>query len=96
MVTIRRLIWDPWNVAHIARHGVTPEEVEEACHAGDPYTDQGKQGRIRLLGLTVSGRMLAVILDPESEQGAYYPVTARAASRKERRLYRQQKGGANP
>jgi hypothetical protein len=40
--------------------------------------------------------MLAVILDPEEEEGVYYPVTARPASRKERRLYREQKGGRNP
>jgi uncharacterized DUF497 family protein len=37
--------------------------------------------------------MLAVVLDPEGED-VYYPVTARAASRKERRYYHQQKGGA--
>jgi uncharacterized DUF497 family protein len=30
--------------------------------------------------------MLAVVLDPQGE-GAYYPVTARPASRKERRYY---------
>lgn len=96
MLTIRRLIWDAWNVAHIFCHQVIPEEVEEACQSDDPYTDQGEKGRIRLVGPTARGRMLAVILDPEEEEGVYYPVTARPASRKERRLYRQQKGGANP
>lgn len=77
--------------AHIARHGIIPDEVEEACH-GDPYTDEGKKGRIRLVGPTRSGRMLAVILDPEEGEGVYYPVTARPASRQERRLHRGQKG----
>ena len=95
MIFVRRLLWDAWNVPHIARHCVIPEEVEEACH-GDPYTDEGKKVRVRLVGPTRSGRMLAVILDPEQEEGVYYPVTARPASRKERRLYREQKGGANP
>lgn len=92
MNLVRRLIWDAWNVAHIARHEVIPDEVEEACH-GDPYTDEGKKGRIRLVGPTRSGRMLVVILDPEEERGVYYPVTARTASRKERRLHREQSGG---
>jgi hypothetical protein len=32
MIFIRRLVWDSWNVAHIARHEVTPDEVEEVCH----------------------------------------------------------------
>ena len=37
--------------------------------------------------------MLAIILDPEPEKGIYYPVTARAASRKERNEYKIAKGG---
>ncbi len=32
MIVIRRLIWDSWNVAYIARHEVTSDEVEEVCH----------------------------------------------------------------
>jgi hypothetical protein len=32
MIVISRLIWDSWNVAHIARHEVVPDEVEEVCH----------------------------------------------------------------
>lgn len=94
LIDIRRLIWDDWNEAHIARHDVVRDEVEEAC-LGDPYTDEGKKDRIRLIGPTNIGRMLAVILDPEEEKGVYYPVTARPASRKERRLYLVRKGGVN-
>jgi len=37
--------------------------------------------------------MLAAILDPEPETGVYYPVSARPASRRERRLYQEAKGG---
>jgi hypothetical protein len=51
LIGIRRLIPDDWNEAHIARHDVVRDEVEEACH-GDPYTDEGKKGRIRLIGRT--------------------------------------------
>jgi uncharacterized DUF497 family protein len=91
MLLIRRLIWDPGNVGHIARHQVTPEEVEEVCH-GDPILRQAYGGRIMLIGLTSAGRFVAVVLDPAGDD-AYYPVTARPASRKERRLYRDEKGG---
>lgn len=28
---IRKLIWDEWNIEHIARHHVSPEEVEQIC-----------------------------------------------------------------
>ncbi len=93
MLLIRRLIWDPWNVTHIARHGVTPEEVEEVCH-GEPVVQVGKKGRSLVFGPTLSGRTLAVVLDPESlPEGVYYPVTARPASRGERAIYASERGG---
>ena len=85
MLFISRLLWDSWNVAHIARHEVVPAEVEEVCH-GEPMAEQGKKGRIRLVGPTIRGRMLAIILEREGE-GIYYVVTARPASREERRRY---------
>jgi hypothetical protein len=91
MLFVRRLIWDAWNMAHIARHDAVPEEVEQVCH-NDPITDQSYGGRLRVLGLTRSRRMLTAILAPYG-RGVYYPVTARPASRKEPRLYREQKGG---
>jgi uncharacterized protein len=89
MLSVRRLIWDAWNVAHIARHDVIPEEVEEVCH-DQPMTSETYKGRLRVVGLTQSGRILTVILAPTAEQGVYYPITARPADRKERRNYREE------
>ncbi len=85
MIYVRRLIWEAWNVAHIARHDVDPEEVEEVCH-GEPLARESYGGRLLLVGPSRLGRMLAVVLAPE-ERGIYYPITARPASRKERRYY---------
>jgi len=90
---IRLLIWDTWNVAHIARHEVTPEEVNEVCH-GEFVAEEGYKGRIRFVGPTSAGWMLAVVLEPQGED-IYYPITARPASRKERRRYEEQYGGEN-
>jgi uncharacterized DUF497 family protein len=89
MLSVRRLIWDAWNVAHIARHDVIPEEVEEVCH-DEPMTSETYKGRLRVVGLTQSGRILTVILAPTPDAGVYYPVTARSADRKERRHYREE------
>ena len=89
MLFIRRLTWGAWNVAHIARHQVSPEEVEEVCH-GAPLVQQGYKRRIVLIGPTLSGRMLTAVLAPEG-RGVYYPVTARPASHRERTLYQQEK-----
>ena len=91
MPFVRRLIWDTWNIAHIAHHDVIPDEVEEVCH-GHPVTSQTYNGRIRVLGPTHARRMLTVILAPTDQQGIYYPITARPADRKERRHYEQQQG----
>ena len=86
---VNRLIWDEWNVPHIARHAVTPDEVEEICH-GRHAVREGYANRIVLIGRTVRGRLLAVILDPNTAQeNVYYPVTSRPADRKERRIYAQ-------
>ena len=92
MINIRRLIWDAWNIAHIARHSVTPEEVEQVCHT-DPVVQIGKKGRLLVFGPTDSGRMLAVILDKEEEKDMYYPVTAYKASKKLIKIYLNRKGG---
>ncbi len=90
MISILRLVWNEWNIKHIARHNVISDEVEEVCHH-DPLVQEGKKGRLLIIGFTKNGRMLTVVLDPEEEKGVYYPVTARDSSRKEKRLYKQEK-----
>lgn len=96
MLDIRQLIWEPEvNVAHIRdKHGLTQDEVEEACQ-GAATVEEGYAGRVRLVAPTRSGRMLAVVLAPRPDvgEGFFYPVTARPASRQERRRYRQARGG---
>lgn len=91
MVVIHRLIWDSWNVAHIARHEVTPDEVEEVCH-GEYIVRQTYDERLLLIGPALNGRILVVILGPTKKRGVYYPVTARPASKKERNLYKKNIG----
>src|SRR6516225_4619269 len=91
MLTVRRLVWDEWNVEHIARHEVTPDEVEQVCQ-GEPMTSETYSDRLRVVGPTDASRMLTVILAPEGK-GVYYPVMGRPASRKERRLYEDSKEG---
>lgn len=91
VLSIRGLVWDLWNVAHIARHEVAPEEVEEVCH-GDYIIREGYGGRVILVGPTGTGRMLTVILAPKGP-GEFHPVTAYPASRRMRQRYQQEKEG---
>ena len=93
MILVSQLRWDDWNRAHIDEHGITPEQVEEVC--GGPYIiRQGYKGRLMLIGPEATGRILVAVLDPEDE-GTYYTVSARPASRRERRIYQQEKGGGS-
>lgn len=92
MLVVSRLIWDDWNVGHIARHNVVPDEVEQVCH-GKSVMSKTYKGRLRVVGPTEIGRILTVILDPENKKGVYYPITARTADRKERKNYMREIGG---
>lgn len=58
--------WDDSNIAHIAKHDVTPEEAEETILA-EPVEydfDPGEQGEPRwtYLGETATGRILFVVI----------------------------------
>ena len=87
MAHVFRLDWDDWNEEHIARHGVTPAEVEEVT-ANRPFTTRGRKDRYRLIGQTDAGRLLTVIIAPR-DSGAAYVLTARDATREERRAYQR-------
>lgn len=91
MIRVDRLIWDEGNIAHIARHEVTPQEVEEICH-NDPALLTGHSGRIMLVDPTSTGRAVSVVLEQDIVKDIWYPVTARSADKKERRFYKLQKG----
>lgn len=89
MLEIESLVWDDWNVEHIARHDVTPEEVEDAC-ASEILAWPTYRGRFLAIGKTAQDRVLTVVLEPWLEERTYYVITARPASRRERHAYRHQ------
>jgi uncharacterized DUF497 family protein len=94
VVEITELLWDDQNIAHIARHEVTPREVEEVVFS--PATlffdggDADRPGRLVAFGATAAARLLAVYLDTPAG-GRSYPVTARPMTAKEKRSYRRAK-----
>ena len=80
---IRGFQWNVEIVAHISRHGVTPEEIEEIAFEGSPYIRRGRQGRRYLYGRTIGGRYLFVLVG----KGQAKVITARDMDTKEKRLY---------
>ncbi len=102
-MVIRRLIWPADRVEHIARHGITPAEVEDVCFTGNPLVLQaksrgggeggggvGSNPTYYVLGRTAAGRYLfcVIIAFPD---GNGYPVTARPMTDAERRRYQQRR-----
>ena len=63
-IIIDALIIEADRPVHIAKHNVTPEEVEEICH-GKHQAILSFRGRIQLSGKTKSGKKLIIILSPE-------------------------------
>jgi hypothetical protein len=81
--------WDDANRDHIARHHVIPEEAEQAV--SDPYAilleieSESGEDRTKALGMTASGRILAVVFTLHGE--AITPITAYAAPPRLQALY---------
>lgn len=80
--------WDEANIRHIAEHGVTPSEAEEAV-LNQPldleYTFRNGEVRLRQAGETLAGRILAIVSTVRNER--IRVVTAYPASRLLRATY---------
>jgi hypothetical protein len=94
VIIVRKLIWDSWNVRHIARHNITTEEVEAVCHGLALILRGQQKGRLLLTGPTEERRMISIVLESNGH-GIYYPVTAYDADPKDIVLYNRLKGGEN-
>jgi uncharacterized DUF497 family protein len=89
-IDIQELLWEPdINEAHIwERHHRTRAEVEEVCYGNPEYlkVEDAREGRIRVIGRRLDGRLLVIILAPQGN-GVFYPVTAKPPNRQEIRRY---------
>jgi uncharacterized DUF497 family protein len=88
---IQDLVWPEDRIEHVARHGITPGEVEEVCFSRalvERARSQGENPVYYVLGQTAAGRHLfcVVIQFPD---GRGYPVTARPMTDKEKHRYNQ-------
>ena len=81
---LRCLWWDETIVAHIVRHNVTPDEVEEAFEGGH-LVYKSRDGRYALLGRSAAGRYLMVAFVVKVGVGCV--ITARDMNRAEKRRY---------
>ena len=90
-MNIYEIIWPEERIEHIARHNVSPEEVEEVCFSRSLVLRAKQQGAnpvYYVLGQTNSGRYLFCVIIQFSG-GKGYPITARPMTDKEKSRYWQ-------
>ena len=87
---IREFDWDDDNIEHIARHQVSPDEVEDVAFDDEPWIRRGKKGTRYMLGFTISGRYLFVgyVL---KRKGVARTITAMDMDSKARKLYKKRR-----
>ena len=81
--------WDAANVEHIARHGVTPRECEQAYRNGPLVIERQKRKHERrrlCLGETNTGRLLTFVI--MERKGKIRFVTAYPMQPQQREIYR--------
>jgi uncharacterized DUF497 family protein len=83
--------WDASNVEHIAHHGVTAEECEEAYRNGPMVIEHQRRRHERrrlCLGETERGRLLTFVVT--ERKGKIRFVTAYPMPREQREIYREE------
>jgi uncharacterized DUF497 family protein len=83
--------WDVHNIGHIARHGVTPMEVEEVIgrrHVIVPEAARPREERWKLFGRTTAGRYVVVVFTIRRDR--MRTVTAYTMNQTERSVYAPQ------
>jgi len=88
---IERISWTKESIEHIARHKVTPKEVEEVLFEDEPYVFRARgKNRYAVYGTTGGGRYLVIVLQISRVYAKV--ITARDMTLTERRKYQEIRG----
>jgi len=87
--------WDEDNVLHIARHNLSPEQVEEVYYSEGPFSTiairkkrpRGQELRHRLWGTDAEGNFIEVIVAVFPKYGIWRCVTAYPMSQGTKKAY---------
>jgi uncharacterized DUF497 family protein len=80
--------WDDDNVGHVARHRVSPDEIEDVAFDDDPWVKKERGETRYMLGYTVAGRYLFVVYVLTGKDKARV-ITAMDMDKKTRKLYKR-------
>lgn len=82
--------WNPWNVAHLRRHGIDPEEAEDVVLEADaPYPTYRGDGKWAVWGPGRGGRYVQVVFILDDDETAFI-IHARPLTEREKRRFRRQ------
>ena len=88
-IKVKEIVFDAWNIKHVRKHNVKPEEIFEAARNLIYHRVTYKN---RYLAIGISEKRLITLILKRENTGRYYLVTARDASKKEReKIYAKQK-----
>lgn len=88
MKTVSSIRWTEQSIEHIARHAISPREVEEACfnEMESPYVRSGRDNLHYVFGRTDAGRFVFIVVKFE-RRGQASIITAREMNDWEKGYY---------
>jgi len=88
-IIVKYLVFDEYNLKHIKRHNVTTEEIKEV---GKNFIYHRKTHTGRYLAVGRTGKRIITLVIRRISLGKYYLITARDASKRERKdIYEKEK-----
>ena len=98
MTQFIKLRWSGYRIQHIARHNITPEEVEEVIFFDKQCFIQKREKSKKypgsnlyaVFGSTLVGRLLMILL-LNTSSGYYVPITARDMNDTERIYFQKRR-----
>ena len=83
--------WNQWNIEHLAKHGVDPEEAEEVVRtATGPYPRRIGEDKLLVWGPGRGGRLLRVIFVLDDD-GTAFVLHGRPLTSRETWIHRRRK-----
>ena len=83
--------WIEWNVKHLARHGVDPEEAEDVVNgASSPYPQRIGEHKLLVWGAGRGGRLLQVIFVLDANLTVFV-IHARELTNREKSILRRKR-----
>ena len=82
------ITWTEESEDHIARHGVTPQEVQQSLYTRPRWITPGRSDTTLVYAMTDAARHLLIVIAPALDGGVYV-VTARDLTDSERRTFRR-------